>query len=615
VNSKHSEKTEDNRVSRNRFRYALLAGVSLLVLSACALTPEPLTPEEQVTRALTDRAAMFANQEAITAPITLEQAMARAVKYDLQHRLSLMQRALEDNLLDLHTLDLLPRLAANAGYSSRSNEAAASSRSVSTGLTSLEPSTSQDQSSATANLQLSWNVLDFGISYFGAKSQANRILAAEERRKATVVTILQQVRAAYWNAVTADRLRPEVTRVLAAAKEALTQAQQTGEQRLAPPLQTLIYQRDLVQIVQQLEALESDLAIAKAQLGELMNLPPGTDYQLAPADGEFAVPRVPYGLTDLEAAAMVARPEINEEAYLARNIALDTRVALLRLLPGATLFGGLNSDSNSFLVNNNWANAGVQVSYNLLNVLGIPRTQAVSEAQTAVGDIRREALRMAVLTQVNVAYHRYERANLLFQRYALLQQIEGGIAGITRAAAQNDARTRLEAIRADAASLLATRARDRSYAELQDAYGAIYQATGISPLRGDIPDGSVQAVAAQIAQANRDLETGTLRLPTLGPAVNSKDEATPPVASNAAPLAPDEFKPDAVFASVRATAQVPRAADKLAVDKVAATGDRGAAVAMTCTISWMRPRRPPTCTRTEKKDDLKAPPVSLARVP
>nr|WP_279538668.1 TolC family protein [Pseudomonas brassicae] len=107
--------------------------------------------------------------------------MARAVKYNLQQRLGLMERALEDNLLDQQRYDMLPKLAARAGWRGRDNTLASSSESIRTGSQSLEPSTSQDRSTHSADLQLSWNVLDFGIGYFGAKAQANKVLAAEER--------------------------------------------------------------------------------------------------------------------------------------------------------------------------------------------------------------------------------------------------------------------------------------------------------------------------------------------------------------------------------------------------------------------------------------------------
>ena len=121
--------------------------------------------------------------------------MARALKYNLDHRVALMEHALEERLSDSAGMDLLPELAGRAGLRTRDNTAASSSRSVRTGRQSLEPSTSTDRDSGTADLQLSLNVLDFGLSYFGAKAQGNRALAAEERRRRVVLTVADQVRA------------------------------------------------------------------------------------------------------------------------------------------------------------------------------------------------------------------------------------------------------------------------------------------------------------------------------------------------------------------------------------------------------------------------------------
>lgn len=465
-------------------RRTLLAGTALvLALSGCSIVPEPMTLDQQIAQAGADRQAMFASQEGLSGPVSLEQAMARALKYNLQHRVTLMEQALEDRVLDASGADMLPKLATRAGLRTRSNVAASVSESVETGQVSLVPSTSQEQTSATVDLQLGWNVLDFGLSYYGAKAQANKLLAAEERRRRVVLNIVEQVRSAWWEAVTAERLKPQVTAILAEARQALEASRQTETQRLVPPLEALRYQKALVEIVQQLEALEADMAIAKTQLASLMNLPPATAIEVAvPADDALAPPKLGYRLEDLEAVAMIERPEVREEAYIARNVAIETRMSLLRLLPGATLFAGLNYDTNDYLVNNDWADAGVQVSWNLLGVLNWSKIEATGEAKATVADARRQALRMAVLTQVNLAWRRHQRAERLYGRFATLQEIEARIRAQTDAAASSDAQSSLERIRAGAASLLATRARDRAYAELQNAYGAIHQAAGFDPL-------------------------------------------------------------------------------------------------------------------------------------
>jgi len=488
----------------------------VLGLSACSLSPEPLTLDQQITQAAADRAAMFAAQQALSGPVTLEEAMARAVKYNLQHRLTLMERALQENLLGVSKNDLLPKLSARAGVRTRSNLQASVSESVETGRVSLEPSTSSDRQSANAELQLSYNILDFGLSYYNAKAQANRVLAAEERRRRAVLAIMEQVRAAWWEAVTAERLRDQVAAVLAETRQALSQAEQTEQQRLVPPLESLRYQKALLEVVQQLEAVEAELAMAKAQLAALMNLPPATSFTLAvPAEASLTRPALALKLEQLEAVAMVERPEIREEAYLARNAALETRSSLLRLLPGANLYGGVNWDSNSYLVNQNWADAGVQVTWNLFNLLSVGDIVEAGEARARVAETRRLALRMAVLTQVNLAWRRYERASMLFERARSLQAVERRIYDQTARAEASDAQTRLERIRAGAAAVLATRARDRAYAELQNALGSIYQAAGLDPLPGELPADDIASLAQAIAAMTRRMETGDIPVPVI----------------------------------------------------------------------------------------------------
>ena len=95
--------------------------------------------------------------------------------------------------LDLSTFDMLPKMAAEAGYVTRSNVSASSSESVLSGTTSLEPSTSQDRNRRVADLTMVWNVLDFGVSYVTAKQQSDQRWIAEERRRKVIHTIVQEV--------------------------------------------------------------------------------------------------------------------------------------------------------------------------------------------------------------------------------------------------------------------------------------------------------------------------------------------------------------------------------------------------------------------------------------
>lgn len=495
------------------FQRTVLSGALILALTACSVTPTPMTFDQKLALVESDRAAMFKNQEPVVKPITLEEAMARAVKYNLQERLALMEKLAEDNILGLKSFDMLPQVAASAGWKTRNNEAASSSKSIATGQESLVSSTSQDKSTTSADLSVSWNILDFGIGYFGSKAQANNVLAAEERRRSVVADIIQNVRGAYWDAVTAQQLQPVVKRTLKDAYAALETSKKTGAERLISPLESLQYQKSLLEMISRLETLEGDLATSKSRLASLMNLPPATRYELAEQD--VSPTDIRYSLEDLEALAMVNRPEINEEAYQARNVALETRSALTRLLPGASLFVGAHYNSNSYSVNKDWADAGVQVSWNLLGAFSYSDIKRVGEVKQSVADLRRQALRMAVLTQVNIAWQQYKQANNQYQRAQELSRIQNAILAQSTGAYQNNTQSLVERVRIATQSVLATRSRDQSFSAMQSSYGAIYQAAGLDPLPKEIAGTSVAALSGSIAQQDNLLKQGKITQATL----------------------------------------------------------------------------------------------------
>ncbi|KZN12269.1 TolC family protein [Marinomonas sp. TW1] len=497
---------KSNFMGYTAFHRTAVASAMLLGLTACSVTPTPITFEQKMALVDADRQAMFENQEPITKPISLEEAMARAVKYNLKERLALMEKLAQDNILGLQSFDMLPSVAASAGWKARSNEAASSSKSIATGSESLVSSTSQDKQSSSADLTVSWNVLDFGIGYFGSKAQANNVLAAEERRRSVVADIIQKVRGAYWEAVTAQELQPLVKSTLKDAYSALNTSKKTAEERLISPLESLQYQKSLLEMISRLETLEGDLATAKSNLASLMNLPPATQYELASQDEAPLTLR--YQLEDLEMLSMVNRPEINEEAYRARNAVLETRSSLMRLLPGASLFVGAHYNSNSYSLNNDWADAGVQVSWNLLSAFSYSDVKAVAEAKENIADLRRQALRMAVLTQVNLAWQQYKQVDTQFQRAAELSKIHQAILEQSTGAYQNNTQSLVDRVRVATESVLAKRNRDRSFAMMQSAYGAIYKAAGLDPLPKSVSGVSVENLSASIAQQDKFLQQG-----------------------------------------------------------------------------------------------------------
>jgi len=118
----HGQRTETVRnrlLSTTKLPVHVLGAA--LVLAGCSVTPVPLTLADHAERVDKDVSSLFADQEPVTGAITLEEAMARAIKYNLDHRLKVMENALASHQLTSANLSMLPNLTATAGYSGRNN--------------------------------------------------------------------------------------------------------------------------------------------------------------------------------------------------------------------------------------------------------------------------------------------------------------------------------------------------------------------------------------------------------------------------------------------------------------------------------------------------------------
>lgn len=480
-----------------------------LAIGGCAVTSQPIEQAQSEQRARDDLAQMFSDQEALHGPLTLHQAMARAIKYNLEARLKVMEEALAKRQVDLATFDMLPRMAAEAGYAGRSNVSASSSRSIETGSQSLEPSTSQDRDRGVADLTLVWNVLDFGVSYVTAKQQADQRLIVQERRRKVVHTITQDVRSAYWRALAAERLLTQIDTLMARVEQAREDSRQLSDQRLGDPVQALGYQRALIEATRQLEEQRRALSLAKTELATLINLPPHTAFTLAGQD-DYTVPPVKVALETLEQRALASRPELREQDYQARISAAETRKAMLRLLPGLEFSAGGHYDSNSFLVNQSWADYGVKVTWNLFNVLSAPAAIDVAKAGEDVAAARRQAMSMAVLAQLYVANANYREAAHQFETSQQLASLDGEIAQQLRNRFQAQGIGELELIQSELNNLQAQLRRDLAYAELRNAHAQLFVSAGLDPLPESLPDARLDTLAHGLQSREASWNQGSL---------------------------------------------------------------------------------------------------------
>ena len=515
----------------------LAAGIAIFTAGCGTLEPVPFAREEVRARVDLDRKTMYSDQEAVTAPIGFSEAAARALKYNLDYRLKVMENALTRSLNDVAGYEMLPKLVAGAGYVTRNNDSGGRSIGIEDGIESLRPSTSQEHGRELANLTFSWNLLDFGVSYYRAQQKADQVLMAEERRRKVIQNVLQDVRNSYWRALGAQRLLGQVDDLLVRVNKALVRAGEAERQGLLPQGQILSYQRALLDAVNLLTLRRQDLELARAELAALMSLPPGTKFTLAD-EAPQALPGVPVNLDALEQIALENRPEIMEEWYRRRVTENDIKAAKVLLWPNISFELGTQYDSNRYNYNREWMDAGLHLSWNLLKLTQLPALEKAQESQNRTDDMRRMALSMAVLTQIRVGVQRYGLAVSELDFAEESMRVDQRLLNYARAAAKTQFDSELEVIRAEARALLARYQRDSAYSNAQAAWGRLYNSVGLDVLPETIDGHDVKTLAQSIDKTVGEWQKTVFKGAKLAPK-RAEPVAMPVEPKAAQPAAPD----------------------------------------------------------------------------
>lgn len=475
---------------------ALVSIISVMT-AACAVQTEPTTLGERSARASVDKATLFGGQEEIIKPVTLYEAMARAIKYNSDQRVALMEQAVAYGIADTASADLLPQIAANGGFSVRSDTKAVSAKDVRTGVETLPDSYVEDRTIRAGQLQMVYNVLDFGISYVSAKQASDRRYISEEMRRKSIHQVIHEVRVAFWKAAAAQRITEDMAVLIGSVQDELVRvnagnsAEKTQEQ--------LEEQKTLLTALQDLTEMREAILTAKAELGALMNLPPNAEFILdIPAEMDNVKIVKDFGQVDLEHFALVNRPELRINDYEARIAKAEAKKEILRLFPGIEFSAGINYNSNSYLKNRNWADAGIGVTWNLMKLFTQPQAIRLAKDKQELERLRRLAMTMAVTSQVNVSFLQMRQAGESFEVAEALDDVNEKI---WQKAFKNKNRTAKEqrkTLLTAVERLISHLKRDFAYAEYKGAESNLFVALGIDPLPKFIAQATVQSIAGML---------------------------------------------------------------------------------------------------------------------
>jgi outer membrane protein TolC len=434
--------------------------------------------------------------------LKIEEALARALKYNLDTKVSELDALIAADDVDLQMLSALPSINAKVQRQGRSNRGGSSSFSVLTGTESLQPSISQEQYRNVAQLTTEWNLLDTGINLWRGKTASDRMLIAQERRRKIYQGVVQDTYIAYWRAAVAQQALPQIDNLIDKIETALVQTDEEIPLGLVPLGESQSRKTLLQDQKAQLMRLQNGLSLAQLELKTLIAYPLEQELVLDLENqnplGHSQLPEIANAIEAYEMKALTSRPEVREEILNKRISTRDIKLSVLETIPGAELLLTWNYDSNRFLVENTWVDGIVGLTASINNIITAPTRYRKAQNIDLLSDKRRQALLAAIITQVHVAASRYEMlANIHEEQQKSFEHAQDIL---KRAADYKDvglmAQTELLSTEID--YNIANINQAFAFADAQDAYGRFVNTLGVDLWDEINPDLSLENYAAQI---------------------------------------------------------------------------------------------------------------------
>ncbi len=461
----------------------------ILLVGACSQTPEPLIKEQVQLSSQEDYEYLKETSENAPLEIDLYQAIAIAIKNNRDLRLNLMDSALSQDQIDVVKFDMLPKLSANAGYKVLEQHPASTSAAIAANSfgelkeaesIAADPSytVSQDAVSRTQDIGFTWNALDFGLSYVRAGQQADKYLISKELERKAIHNLTKEVIYAYWKTLSADELLAEINPLMERVNAALDDYEYIEELLISSPMDALLYQKELLDVLQILNTQRRALMDSRAQLSKLLGLLPDQKYILVETDQPLT--ELDMSLDEQEEAALFSRPELLEVRYQEKVTAQEARASMLSLLPSLKFNATWSYDSNKYLLNKNNTEYGAVFGANLLNIFQAGNINDVNKINEKLIEEQRLAISMTVLSQVHIANINYAQTLREYSNAKHYLNVAQRINDLISNAQKISRFGELELIREEASLLVSRLRNDIAYAEMQYSLGTLYSSVGMN---------------------------------------------------------------------------------------------------------------------------------------
>ncbi len=345
--------------------------------------------------------------------LSLHDCIRLALENNLDIQARLWDEQLKRSLASSERLRMLPRIEGKYDLTQRDRPAFSRSDVLDaegafevigpgsgTGVTNF--STGRERFARTWNAQIKWSPVDAAMARYNWRIKKNESTYARYQRVRVAQQLVGTVGAAYYRLMALVECIPKAKALVANREKIASDLKALAGKQLITSEEYLEAAARAVEARNQLSDIGVDIRKQRELLASTMSVSPDSCFRLS--GRLFPVPPPGMDPCKLEAAALVNRPEAYQADLTFINSLDEQKRLMAKCFPRVEGFYGYFRDENKFVLNKNWFDGGVKISWDLMEFASDLLQYRAAKSKIARTDSERALISMGILSQVRLRY-------------------------------------------------------------------------------------------------------------------------------------------------------------------------------------------------------------------
>jgi hypothetical protein len=267
-----------------------------------------------------------------------------------------------------------------------------------TGVTNW--STARERGQRTWNAQVKWSPMDACMASYLARVKTNEGAHARYQRVRVAQQLIGTTTGAFYRLLALTEALPKARAVESNRRAVVRDLAALDESAMADKQELISARAQLTEASSQLSDMFVNIEKQKELLTAAMHVSPGSCFSLA--GSLIPAPTACLDPCKLEADALVNRPETYQADLTFLSSIEDQKRLIVKLFPRVEAFYGYFRDENKFLLNKNWWDGGMRVTWELMDFTATLLEKGVAGDRILKTDRERALISVGILTQVKL---------------------------------------------------------------------------------------------------------------------------------------------------------------------------------------------------------------------